>query len=97
MLTELEMRANDEARHAHRELVERLDATLAEALECNEEFSIDNKYLKKRAEAAEAKLAKEREACAEALWDACPLDRIVNVAYVKRAQNAIRNREKSDE
>ena len=119
MLTELEMRANEEARHSHRELVEELeaklareerrndaleqlrpvwaqgwtrdsmaaqasanalsqlwkmlgvqdqtqaadrikelDATLAEALECNEEFSMDNKYLKKRAEAAEAKLAK---------------------------------------
>jgi regulator of replication initiation timing len=57
-LTELEQRADTEARHAHRELVERLDATLAEALECNEEFSMDNKYLKKRAEAAEAKLSK---------------------------------------
>jgi len=42
--------------------VERLDATLAEALECNEEFCMDNKYLKKRAEAAEAKLAKAVEA-----------------------------------
>jgi hypothetical protein len=40
---------------------------------------------------------KEREACAEALWDACPLDQIVNVAYVKRAQDAIRNRGKDDE
>jgi len=40
---------------------------------------------------------KEREACAEALWDACPLDQIVTVAYVKRAQDAIRNRGMRDE
>ena len=39
MLNELEQRSNEEARHAHRELVERLEAKLAEALECNEEFS----------------------------------------------------------
>jgi hypothetical protein len=70
-LTELEQRADTEARHAHRELVERLDATLAEALECNEEFSMDNKYLKKRAEAAEAKLAKAVDVIDWALicWD----------------------------
>ena len=42
-------------------------------------------------------VAREREACAEALWDACPLDRIVNIAYVRRAQDAIRNRETGDE
>jgi 7-keto-8-aminopelargonate synthetase-like enzyme len=31
-LTELEMRANEEARHSHRELVEELEAKLAKAV-----------------------------------------------------------------
>jgi K+/H+ antiporter YhaU regulatory subunit KhtT len=33
MLTEIEMRADTEARHAHRELVEELEAKLAKAVE----------------------------------------------------------------
>jgi hypothetical protein len=51
--------------------IEELEAKLAEALECNEEFSMDNKYLKKRAEVAEAKLAKAVDVIDWALicWD----------------------------
>jgi hypothetical protein len=48
-------------------------------------------------EAEERGAQKAREECAEALWDACPLDQIVNGAYVKRAQHVIRNRGKRDE
>ena len=49
------------------------------------------------AEAEERGAQKAVEACAEALWDACPLDQIVTGAYVKRAQHVIRNRGKRDE
>ena len=65
MLTELEQRANDEARHAHRELVEKLDAELRS-------MALD--YLAAEGQAAEAyqaqlaaeaKLAKAVEALEE--------------------------------
>jgi hypothetical protein len=40
MLTELEQRADTEARHAHRELVEELEAKLAKAVEALEKLNV---------------------------------------------------------
>jgi glycyl-tRNA synthetase beta subunit len=46
-----------------------LEAKLAEAIECNEEFSVDNQHLKMRAQKAEARVAKAVAALHQMLDD----------------------------
>jgi len=62
-LTELEMRADTEARHAHRELVEELEAKLAKAVGALEKVQVFVRDLEPYADQGHTLVPALREAC----------------------------------